>query len=314
MANHPQPALTSRPYDNERDFQAMQDLLAAARSRTGDRLYPHLGDFYWNFFVLSCHEPLPDHIRLWHNATGRLVAYVILGGDPPFDVQVLPEYAWSGIEAEALAWAEARLAELRARDARRWGDPLSIVVRQGDAQRIAFLEQHGFRRGQHVELSLLRSLAEPIPAPEPPPDYVIRPVAGPEEAAERADVEHEVWAPSLVSQLTGDDYARLMQLPGYDRELDIVASTPEGAIVSYVNNWLDPLNRVGVCGPVGTRAAHRRRGLARAALLESLRRQQERGMDRVVISTGETNIPARRTYESLGFVPTSAFLTYAKAE
>ena len=82
-----------------------------------------------------------------------------------------------------------------------------------------------------------------------------------------------------------------MRLPGYDRELDMVACTPDGTIAAYVNNWMNPVNRIGVCGPVGTRAAYRRQGFARAALLESLRRQRARGMDRVVISTGESNTP-----------------------
>jgi GNAT superfamily N-acetyltransferase len=193
MDTTPQQTLTSRPYNDARDFQAMQGLLMTARSRTGDWLYPHLGDLCWPLFALSSHVPLQDHVRLWHDATGTLVAYAILGEDPPFDCQVLPEYAWSGIEAEALAWAEARLAELRTRDARRWGSPLATIARQGDARRIAFLEEHGFRRGQHVELSLLRSLAERIPTLEPPIGYEIRPVAGPDEAPERADVENDVW-------------------------------------------------------------------------------------------------------------------------
>lgn len=314
MAPTPQHTLTSRPYQDARDFQAMQDLLAAARLRTGDWLYPHLGDLCWPFFAASCHLPLRDHVRLWHDATGTLVAYASLGSEPPFDVQVLPDYAWSGIEAEALAWAEARLAMLRAQDARRWGDPLATIARQDDARRIAFLEEHGFRRGEHVEISLLRSLADPIPEPTSLDGYEIRPVIGPEEAAERADVENEVWQSSPANAITGDDYIRLMGLPGYDRELDIVAVAPDGTIAANVNNWLDPLNRIGICGPIGTRAAHRRRGLARATLLESLRRQQARGMDRVCISTGQSNHPARQLYESLGFTITSAFLTFIKAE
>jgi mycothiol synthase len=309
-----QHTLTSQPYDDAHDFAAMQDLLAAARSRTGDWRYPHLGDLAWPFFAHSCHLPLHDHVRLWHDAAGTLVAYAILGEDPPFDCQVLPDYAWSGIEAEALAWAETRLAELRARGARRWSSPLATTAREGDARRIAFLEAHGFHRGEHVEVSLLRSLAELLPAPVPPANYAIRPVAGPEEASERADAENDVWQSSPTSMITGDDYNRLMGLPGYDRELDIVAVNPDGVIASYVNNWLDPVNRIGICGPVGTRAAHRRRGLARATLLESLRRQQARGMDRVCISTGESNLPARRLYESLGFTAASTYLTFAKAE
>ena len=75
----------------------------------------------------------------------ELVGYAVLGEDPSLDRQVLPEYEWSGIEAEAMAWAEARVAELRERDAQRWGGPIVSGARQDNEKRIAFLEQHGFR-------------------------------------------------------------------------------------------------------------------------------------------------------------------------
>ncbi len=312
MATHPRHALTSRPYADERDLQALLALLAESRSRTDDWRYPHIGDLMWNFFVLQCHLPLPEHIRLWHDPAGRLVGYAMLGEDPSFDCQVLPERAWSGLETEALAWAEGRLADLRRGGAQGWGDPLVAIARRDDTRRIAFLEAHGFRRGEHVEVSLLRSLDGPIPAPTPPPGCRVRAVAGEEDLPDRAAIEREVWSPYPVSRIGDDDYARLMRLPGYDRELDVVACAPDGTIAAYVNNWLDPVNRIGVCGPVGTRAAYRRRGFARAALLESLRRLRERGMARVCISTGAGNVPARRLYESLGFAVASAYLDYAK--
>ncbi len=93
-----------------------------------------------------------------------LVGYAILGEDPSFDCQVAPEYEWRGIETEALAWAETRLAELRGRDAKQWGGHFVAGARQDNAKRIAFLEQHGFRySGEFAEVNMLRSLAEPIP-------------------------------------------------------------------------------------------------------------------------------------------------------
>jgi len=57
-----------------------------------------------------------------------------------------------------------------------------------------------------------------------------------------------------------------MQLPGYDRQLDVVAVAPDGVIAAYVNGWIDPLNRVGDFGPAGALPAYRRLGLTRTAL------------------------------------------------
>src|SRR4051812_4501468 len=117
-------SLTSRFYETEHDIQQMQRMLMEARSRTDDWHYWHVGDVMWGFFLVTCHMSPQEHIRLWHDAAGTLVGYAVLGEDPSFDCQVLPAYEWSGVESEAMAWAQARLTELRMRDAKRWGDNL----------------------------------------------------------------------------------------------------------------------------------------------------------------------------------------------
>jgi ribosomal protein S18 acetylase RimI-like enzyme len=103
-----------------------------------------------------------------------------------------------------------------------------------------------------------------------------------------------------------------MRLPGYDRDLDVVAVTPDGVIAAYVNGWIDPVNRIGDLGPVGARPAYHRQGLTRAVLLECLRRMKARGMDRVCVSTGVANAPALRLYESVGFKTVNTYLEYVK--
>jgi hypothetical protein len=222
---------TSRCYETEQDLQQMQGLLMEARSRTDDWHYGHVGDLTWGIFVLSCHVQLHDHIRLWHDAEGRLVGYAVLGEDPSFDCQVLPEYEWSGIEPEALAWAQTRLAALRQQDADRWSGPLVSGARQDDAQRMAFLEQHGFRRGAYAEVNMLRSLDEPILRSTIPTGCQVRAVAEAGDVADRAAAQREVWQPWSVGKVSKDDYARLMRLPGYERDLDVVAVAPDGVIL-----------------------------------------------------------------------------------
>ncbi len=304
--------LRSRSYESERDLEQMRALLMEGRSRAGDWRFFHVGDLMWNFFMITCHLRTEQHVRLWHDA-GKLVGYAILGEDPLWECQVLPEHAYSGIEIEALAWAETRLAELRRREAPRWSGQLVAVVRQDDAERIVFLEKHGFRNREHGEVNLLRSLSVPLPEPALPAGYQLRAIIDPRDVPDRAALEREVWSPWSVGNVTSHDYARLMRLPGYNRQLDLVTVAPNGVIAASVNGWTDPVNRVGDFGPVGARAAYRRRGLTRAALLEGMRRMQALGMDRVVISTQVTNTAARALYESIGFGIVNRTLEYAKA-
>jgi GNAT superfamily N-acetyltransferase len=308
-------SLTSRFYETERDLQQMQGLLMEARSRTDDWHYWHVGELMFGFFMVACHLNPQEHIRLWHDDEGKLVGYAVLGEDPSFDCQVLPEYEWSGIETEAMAWAETRLTELCKRDAQRWSGNIVSGARQDNAKRIAFLEQHGFRySGEFAEVNMLRSLDEPIPESTLPTGCQVRAVADAGEIPNRAAAQREVWHPWTVGNVSDDDYAYFMWLPGYNRDLDVVAVTPDGVIAAYVNGWIDPVNRIGDFGPVGALPAYRRQGLTRAALLEGLRRMQARGMDRVCISTGDSNTPALRLYESIGFKMVNKYLDYVKTE
>lgn len=290
----------------------MQALLMAARAQAGDWRNAHVGDLMWAFFLVTCQLDPREHVRLWHDAEGRLVAYAILGVDPPYDWQVLPDFAGAGIEDGALAWAEALRARLCQSEPSRWSDPLVTGARQDDAARIAFLEGRGFRRGEYTEVNMLRSLSDALAQAPVPPGFEIRAVTGVAEAPMRALAEHIVWQPWSCGNISGDDYARLMALPGYERELDVVAVAPDGAIAAYVNGWLDPVNRIGDLGPVGALPDYRRRGLTRAVLIECLRRMRARGMERACVSTGEDNVPARGLYESVGFRVVNRYITYAR--
>lgn len=311
----PTRAWTSRYYAGAPDFEQMQALLIEARARTDDWRYAHVGELMFAYFMLVCHLDPCRHIRLWHNADGGLVGYAILGEDPVIDWQVLPDYEWLGIEAEALIWAEERLGELRRGAAAQWSGRLASGARQDNPLRIAFLEQHGFRyRGEFAEVNLLRALDGPIPAPALPAGFQVRAVAAVGEVSRRAAAQRDVWQPWTVGNVSDDNYAAFMQMPGYHRELDIVTVTPQGVIAAYANGWIDPLNRIGDFGPVGALPAYRRQGLTRAALLEGLRRMQALGMQRVCISTGIRNTPARRLYESIGFKSVNQYLDYEKYE
>jgi ribosomal protein S18 acetylase RimI-like enzyme len=226
---------------------------------------------------------------------------------------VLPAYEWCGIEAEGFSWAETRLEVLRQQDPAHWSGDFVSGARQDDPRRIRFLEEHGFEySGRFAEVNMLRSLSEPLPDLTIPHGYRVCSMEEAVDICDRSAAHREVWQPWTVGNVSADDYAHFMQLPGYQRDLDVVTLTPEGIIAAYVNGWIDPINRIGDFGPVGARLAYRRQGLTRLALLESLRRMQGYGMERVCISTGVTNIPALRLYDSVGFRAMNKYLDYVK--
>lgn len=306
----------SRNYLGEQDLLEMRGFLMEARSQTDDWHYPHVGEMQFAFFMVLCHLDPHQHVRLWHDHHGKLIGYAIFGEDPSIDWQVAPEAEWTGVESEALAWAQALLEDLRGRNpGPSWGARMVAGSRHDNAQRISFLERNGFRfGGEFAEVNMLRSLRDPIPESVVPDGYIVRGLAGQSEITLRAAAQREVWRPWTVGNASDEDYARFMTLPGYDREVDVVAVTPDGGIAAYVNGWLDPVNRIGDLGPVGALPAYRRLGLTRAVLLECLRRMRDRGMDRACVSTTEGNNAAQALYRSIGFTEANRSLDYVRAD
>ncbi len=289
-------------------------MLMHARSRTNDWHYAHVGELLFNFFMVACHLDPYQHIRLWHDACSNLVGYAILGEDPSFDCQVSPEYEWTGIEEEAFSWAVSLLSDLRHKDFAQWGGQLGANARQDDLERLSFLEQRGFHySGRFAEVNMLRSLSVPLPEVPIPVGCRLSSMAEIGDISDRAAAERDVWLPWSVGNITDEDYAGFMRLPGYQPDLDVVTIAPDGRIAAYVVGWIDQVNRIGDFGPVGARQEYRRQGLTRQALLESLRRMQAYGMDRVCISTGISNVPALNLYASLGFVAVNRQLDYLQS-
>lgn len=304
--------IRSRYYHGIEDLVDMQNLIMEARLQTQDWRFEHVGELVWNFFMTACHLNPHQFVRLWHIRQGKLVAYAILGDDFSLDFQVHPAFTGLEIEEDILRWAIDKVSDLGLHGLHHPHSVIFTAVYQDDLAKVAFLLRQGFLTGEYIEVNLTRTLHEPIPEVVLPEGFQVRQVIEEKECVERAGVQHDVWQPWSVGNIDARDYERLTQLPGYHQELDVVAVTRGGAIASYVNCWIDPVNHIGDFGPVGTRQAFRRQGLGRAVLLEGLRKLKACGMDRVGVSTGESNFPARALYETIGFKAVNRCIEYRK--
>lgn len=91
---------------------------------------------------------------------------------------------------------------------------------------------------------------------------------------------------------------RAQQAPNFDRSLTMVAVAPNGDYASFSGMWLDPVNRVAYVEPVATDPAYRRKGLAAAAVLESMHRVAAKGAEVIWVGSDQD------FYKSLGFANT----------
>lgn len=76
----------------------------------------------------------------------------------------------------------------------------------------------------------------------------------------------------------------------------------DGRIVGYILFWLLP-GEIDVHN-VAVHAGFRRHGIARLLLAQVISEARGRCLDRVTLEVRQSNIPAQRLYESLGFVIT----------
>jgi predicted N-acetyltransferase YhbS len=142
----------------------------------------------------------------------------------------------------------------------------------------------------------------PIPMPFPavtvPPGFCLKSLA---EENDLRKVNRLLWrgfGHGDAPPDDGTDDRRFMQsAPNYRKELNIVVEAPCGAWASYCGMWFEPVHGLAYVEPVATDPDFRRLGLARAAVLESIRRCGEMGAKTAWVGT------AMPFYLSFGFRP-----------
>jgi ribosomal protein S18 acetylase RimI-like enzyme len=213
------------------------------------------------------------------------------------DMQVHPSAWGNGTAENMLAWVEAQAAASPQPDVQP-PPPLTTSAVETDLACIAFLERCGFVRSESYLVQMTRSLDVPIPEPAPPVGFTVRGMSGAHEHVARASLHRSVFHPSRV---TDEAYPRLMNMPGYDPELDVVAVAADGTLAAFCICWADQINGVGIFEPVGTHPAFRRMGLGRAVMTEGLRRMRSQGLHTAMVTTGGRADEPLRLYESVGF-------------
>ena len=293
---------TSREYRGAEDDDLLRSFLLDARAG-GNLAGWHPGDLVWRFFLHSLRHDLGETVRLWLDSRGRLRAFAIVtprsrAGNLLFDGQAHPQAGGRALWDEMLSWIES-LAGVAHPPPRVIATDVGVY--DADEAQAAALGARGYRPTGDEALLLARSLQAPIPPPALPAGFRLRPVAGLQEAARRAEAHRDAFHPSRI---TAAAYERLMSTPGYDAQWDLVAEAPDGCLAAFCLVWLDAANGSGEFEPVGTRRAFRRLGLARAVLLEGLRRLAEAGAQTALVGPIDAGDDiALALYRSAGFRP-----------
>ena len=234
--------------------------------------------------------------------------------------RILPVWRRKGIGQAMLRWMEARLREIAA------GHPVEVekyfmsFVAQGETGLAAMLEKMGYQPVRYG-FEMVRPDLENIPDYPLPAGLEVRPVL-PEHyrAIWEADTEafRDHWG--FVEPGEEDYQAWLGDTTTFQPQLwqiawDIATNQVAGQVRTFIDHEQNKLydRRRGYTEMISVRRPFRRRGLARALIVQSLRVQRQAGMTESALGVDSENLSgATRVYEDCGFRVVKRHTIYKK--
>jgi len=288
--------VSSRPLRQPDDFWPVRDFLVA--------LYPITppGTVWdvrrWDGAIWHSDPPglapeRAERSRLWVTPGGRIVAAAMNEGGRQIHPHVHP--AFGHLLGEVIAWSEEA--------ARPAGDDrvLLHVWSHDDATRRVAVER-GYQQSTGWEMfRSLRLGAAALPAAVVPDGYTVRTAGREADDQAIADLLNAAFRRTVHVAAHLANFHRWA--PSFRRELDLVADFGDGTLGAYAALCWDSCNRRAIFEPVCTHPAHRRRGLAKALMLEGMWRARDLGAKVVDVGTGDMD-PANALYASLPFTET----------
>jgi GNAT superfamily N-acetyltransferase len=186
---------------------------------------------------------------------------------------------------------------------------LDASCRDDDAGRITFLEHFGFQRTEGSTIRMMRDLSQPIPEPALPQGFLIRPIAGVQEAETVAAMHRAAFG---TDYMTTENRLTIMQTSEYDSSLDLIVAAPDGTIAANCICSVDKESKTGNTDPIATHPKYQRMGLARALLLTGLGLLKKRGISFAQLGTSSDNIGMQKTAESVGFEVKHKIIWFSK--
>jgi mycothiol synthase len=291
------------------DLPAMFDLVRA-RPTNNVLDYPSLADLRELLAVTHTQQST----RVWMDPAGRLIGFAILNRGETYASLSLDIAAGENKEllaAQMIAWAE----EFFRTSYHGHAETININIDENDPMRIALLERSGFTRQGETVLRMERDLTQPIAPVRIPAGFAIRSLL-PDEEATWVSLHRSAFG---TTNMTLESRQAMTQAPGYDPQLDLVATAADGRLAAYVYGSISAEEneqsglKIGYTDPVGTHPDYQRRGLARALLLECLIRLRERGMQAARLGTGSWNSAMQRAAQSTGFQVIQRYVLFEKS-
>lgn len=299
--------ITRRLYSTAADLEKM---IALVKKRPLTRIldFPSILDLQE---MLGTVEPQAN-TALWETEDSGLVGFAMLDKYETSAYLIMEIGHGHGIELgdEMVAWGLECLRPLPPKPYE-----LNASAREDDAVKSALLLQNGFVQQTWGSVMMERPLNMPIPQPQLPDGFEIRPLAGAGEVSAWVVMHQAAFG---TKNMTIDKRLAMMHTPDYEPALDLVAVAPNGEIAAYCNCIISTAEnevsgrQLGYTDPVATHPHYQRLGLATALILHGLHCLRERGMQAASLGTSSENHAMQKTAETVGFRVVSKKNFFAK--
>ena len=308
--------MTSHPFERSRDMEKVIELLLTCKNAESiDRFLPFMLRLVLtpSSVLSSTSIDLAADVRIWRKSDGTLCGFALVDLSVwGLFYLVSPSEEGGELEQKIISWACNRVSHVSR------GEFVTLRcrrVRRDNPKKISALERQGFRRDTNRQgLRMVRRLDVPLDKPLIPQGFRVRHLSC------RDEIETYVaLVNSAIPKATSvETHQRWVETPEYIPELDLIAVADDGTFAAFCQSYYDPLElarstrREGWTDPIGTAPAYRKKGLARAIVLEALQRLKNRGIEDAVLGVAGSNEVARKLYESIGYRPIYKMYDYVK--
>ncbi len=295
-----------RDFEWDKDYFAVCDFLAELYQLTKS-LRNWIPSRIENRKFGPCGPPYQDEedklVKIWEeldednaSKSPKIVAVSIMENAPDSHINIHPDYEY--LEEDIIRQMEEWKKEMPPNDDR--GLRIAFYVEEGHEERISLLKELGYSKLDYVEHNRIRPLDLPVPDYELPEGYSIRHVSLPEDYENYHEVQSSVFT-HCGPHMTEEAAIKFSQASFWQEGLDLVAVAPDGKFAAFTTVRMDPASGITEFEPVGTHPDHRQKGLAKAVILEGLKRLKKHNPTVICIPGAAANEGATKLYDSLGF-------------
>jgi GNAT superfamily N-acetyltransferase len=311
-----------RTFRGRDDYPALVRIINASARGEGDDRFETVDGLASGYDHLERCDPTRD--LLVAEVDGQPVAYSRVTWDDELDGPrvyrqvcfVDPDFGRRGIGSALLAWNETRLRQIAAdHDAQEQ----VLEAWAGDANEgaTALLRSAGYQAITYMA-EMVRASVDDLPDHRLPDGLELRPVRE-EDIRTIWEADHEAFRDHWgYVESSEADYERFRSFPYLDPTLWKIAWDDEG-VAGQVKSFIDPAQneaydrKRGWTEAISTSRRWRRKGVAKALIVESIRELASRGMTEVALGVHTENPNgAYQLYESLGYEVVRTWTTYRK--